>query len=66
MIIECTAYFKYSADSMADNNLQVFIINFKLSIRKKCILSIGRTSLLYLHIFQGNMEKSTQALFMAS
>lgn len=35
MIIECTAYFKYSADSIVDNNLQVFIINFKLSIKKE-------------------------------
>lgn len=35
MIIECTAYFKYLADSIADDNLSVFVINFKLSIRKE-------------------------------
>lgn len=35
MIIECNVYFKYAADSIADNNLQVLVINFKLSIGKE-------------------------------
>lgn len=55
MIIECTAYFKYLADNIADNNLQVSVfINFKL-LGKKCILSLCKDITTHIYTYFNNI-----------